>query len=257
MRWLRHFMTSYALALMALLFMTTAAWSAQVRVATYNIKFLSTEVVNQGDRLSKLREVMDALDAHVIGLQEIADRAALERVFPPAEWHLVIDDDSTNAQDLAVAVRKPLRVVGLPADLDADDAHFLFAHESETFFPNRRDLLAVGVQLSDESATFVVMVHHGKSRAGGRAASDARREGAARAMLRVFERDFDDGDFILVGDFNDNPDDCSLNILETGDPNTPGGPEEIDGPFLSNLTEPLMAAGHVSHGKGPVDIIGE
>lgn len=55
MRWLRHFMASYALALMALLFMTTAAWSAQVRVATHNIKFLSTEVVNQGDRLSKLR----------------------------------------------------------------------------------------------------------------------------------------------------------------------------------------------------------
>jgi len=108
-----------------------------------------------------------------------------------------------------------------------------------------------------ESATFVVIVHHGKSRAGGLAATDARREGAARAMLRVFERDFDDRDFILVGDFNDNPDDCSLNILETGDPNTPGGPEEIDGPFLSNLTEPLMAAGHVSHGKGPVDIIGE
>ena len=76
-------------------------------------------------------------------------------------------------------------------------------------------------------------------------------------MRRVFECDFDDRDFILVGDFNDNPDDRSLNILETGDPNAPGGPEGIDGPFLSNLTEPLMAAGHVSHGKGPVDIIGE
>jgi hypothetical protein len=30
-------------------------------------------VVNQGDRLSKLREVMPLLDTHVIGLQEIAD----------------------------------------------------------------------------------------------------------------------------------------------------------------------------------------
>ena len=242
---------------MALLCVTTASWSAQVRVATYNIQFLSTEVVNQGDRLSKLREVIEALDAHVIGLQEIADRAALERVFPPTEWHLVIDDDSTDAQDLAVAVRKPLRIVGLPADLDADDEHFLFAHESETLFPNRRDLLAVTVQLPDESATFVVMVHHGKSRAGGRAATDARREGAARAMVQVFERDFDDKDFILLGDFNDNPDDRSLNILETGDPNAPGGPEEIDGPFLANLTEPLMAAGHVSHGKSAMDIVGD
>jgi hypothetical protein len=244
-------------ALVAFLVFTTAAWSAQIRVATYNIQFLSTDVVNQGDRLSKLREVIALLGAHVIGLQEIADRAALERVFPPTEWHLVIDDDSTDVQDLAVAVRKPLRVVGLPPDLDADDEHFLFAHESETLFPNRRDLLAVTVQLPDESATFVVLVHHGKSRAGGRATTDVRREGAARAMLRVFERDFDDKDFILLGAFNDNPDDCSLNILETGDPNAPGGPEEIDGPFLANLTEPLMAAGHVSHGKGPGNIVGE
>jgi hypothetical protein len=74
---------------MTLLAITTAAWSAQVRVATYNIQFLSTDVVNQGDRLNKLRDVITVLDAHVIGLQEIADRAALERVFPPTEWHLV------------------------------------------------------------------------------------------------------------------------------------------------------------------------
>ena len=83
MRRHRFVMTSYILGLMALLCFTTASWSAQIRVATYNIQFLSTDVVNQGDRLNKLREVMALLDAHVIGLQEIADRAALERVFPP------------------------------------------------------------------------------------------------------------------------------------------------------------------------------
>jgi len=74
-----------------------------------------------------------------------------------------------------VAVRKALRAVGLPPDLDADDEHFLFAHESETLFPNRRALLAVTVQLPDESSTFVVMVHHGKSRLGRRAAPNPRR----------------------------------------------------------------------------------
>jgi hypothetical protein len=151
----RHgwFSTSSLLGLGSLLVFATVAWSAQVRVATYNIQFLSTEVINQGDRLSKLGEVIALLDADVIGLQEIADRAALELLFPPSEWHLVIDDDSTDLQDLAVVVRKPLQVTGLPLDLDADDEHFLFAHETETFFPNRRDLLAVTVQLPDESAT--------------------------------------------------------------------------------------------------------
>jgi hypothetical protein len=168
------------LGLATLLYFPTGVWSAQIRVATYNIQFLSTEVLNQGDRLSKLREVIALLAAHVIGLQEIADRATLELLFPPTEWHLVIDDDSMDLQDLALAVRKPLRVVGLPPNLDADDEHFLFAHETETFFPNRRDLLAVTVHLPDDPATFVVMVHHGKSRAGGRAGTDSRCERAAR-----------------------------------------------------------------------------
>jgi hypothetical protein len=101
------------------------------------------------------------------------------------------------------------------------------------------------------------MGHYGKSRGSGRATTDPPREGATRAIIQVFERDFYDKNSILLGNFNDNPDDRSLDILETGDPTAPGGPEEIDGPFLLNLTEPLAVAGHVSHGKGPVDIIGE
>src|SRR5688572_22652298 len=97
-----------------------------VRVASYNIKFLSTEVTTQGDRQAKLQEVIRRLDADVIGLQEIADRTALGLIFPSSDWHIVIDDDSGDTQDVAVVVRKPLRVVGLPADLDADDQNFLF-----------------------------------------------------------------------------------------------------------------------------------
>ena len=243
--------------LIGLLLMGSVAWSAEVRVATYNIKFLSTNVQQEGDRLAKLREVIDLLDADVIGLQEIADRAALALVFPPQEWHLVIDDDSADAQDVALAVRKPFSVLGLPPDLDADDPHFLFSSASNDLFPNRRDVLAVEVQVPNDPATFVVMVIHAKSRVGGRASTDARREDAARALVRVLERDFDDKDVILLGDFNDNPDDRSLNILETGDPNAPAGPEEIEGPFLLNLTEPLVAADQVSFGRGPSDVVGE
>jgi hypothetical protein len=101
------------------------------------------------------------------------------------------------------------------------------------------------------------MVLHGKSWAEGRADTDVRREGVAGAMIQRLERDFDEKECILLGDFNDNPDDRSLNILETGDPNTPGGPEGIDGPFLSNLREPLMTSGHVSQGKSAMDIVGD
>lgn len=169
--------------IIGLLLMAAVAWGAEVRVATYNIKFLSTNVQQEGDRLTKLREVIALLDADVIGLQEIADHAALELVFPPQDWHLVIDDDSPDAQDVALVVRKPFSVLGLPPDLDADDQHFLFSSASNDLFPNRRGLLAVEVKVPNDSATFFVLVHHAKSRVGGRAVTDRCR--AVRRACRL------------------------------------------------------------------------
>jgi endonuclease/exonuclease/phosphatase family metal-dependent hydrolase len=238
------------------LFTFTIQAQEQLRIATYNIKFLDTNVSSQGDRLSKLQQVISLLDAQVIGLQEIKDRAALELLFPPQDWSIVIDDDSNDTQDVALAVRKPFKVLNLPDDLDADDEHFLFPSSADNeFFPSRRDVLTVEVGLPTSNKSFFVMVFHSKSRVGGRTNTDGRREGSARKVLEVLKRDYEDKDFILLGDFNDNPDDASLNILETADPNAIGGPEEIDGPFLSNLTEELCVAGHVSHGRTQNDII--
>src|SRR5262245_23269350 len=99
MRGRRWSITSSLAGLLALLGVVTVAWGTQVRVATYNIQFLSTEVVNQGDHLSRLREVIAALDADVIGLQEIADRAALRHVFPPTARH------GENSSDVSVCCR--------------------------------------------------------------------------------------------------------------------------------------------------------
>ena len=49
--------------------------------------------------MEKLRQVISLLDADVIGLQEIADRAALQLVFPPDKWDILIDDESGDAQE--------------------------------------------------------------------------------------------------------------------------------------------------------------
>ena len=245
-----------------LLCLLPAAASAQeqtVRVASYNIRFLSTNVTSQGNRLEKLRNVVAALDADVIGLQEIADRAALALVFPPADWHIVIDDDSGDSQDVAVVVRKPFRVLGLTNDLDADDGHFLFPTSADnSSFPNRRDVLFVEVGLPSPSAeTFFVLVNHWKARSEGRHTTEPRRVSAARALVGALRDRFDDRDYVVLGDFNDNPDDRSLNVLETGDSNAAGGAEEVDGPFLINLMEPLVAADHVSHGRTSGDVDGD
>lgn len=227
----------------------------EIRVATYNIKFLDAgKLPDEGNRQDKLRQVLELLEADVIGMQEIDDRAALEAVFSPIDWHLIIDDDSGNTQDLALAVRRPLEVIGVSPDLDAGDDEFLFAHEANTWFPKNRDVLAVRVRVPGEDTEFTVMVHHAKSRFGGRASTDFRREGASERMVQLLETDFHEDAFILLGDFNDAPDDRSLNILETGDPNATAGPEEIAGPFLVNLTEPLYAQGHVSFGRKSNDV---
>lgn len=248
------------LATVTLLFLVPVGLGQEqvVRVASYNIKFLSTAVTGQGDRRAKLQEVIERLEADVIGLQEIKDRAALDLIFPSSQWEIVIDDDSGSDQDVAVVVRKPLRVIGLPSNLNADDQHFLFPGTSNnSFFPDRRDLLFVEVGLPNQTDTFFVMVHHAKARVGGRATTDPRREGAARDIVAKLKERFEDKNFILLGDFNDNPDDRSLNIMETGDSNALGGPEEIDGPFLINLMEPLVAADHVSHGRTSGDLSGD
>jgi len=253
---MRAFVMLIALAC-ALVSASTAQAERTIRVATYNIFFLHANI--KPARAANIRQVIEELDADVIGLQEIKDREALELIFPPATWDLVIDDDSNDEQDLAVAVRRPLRALamdGSPHDLDADDQDFLFSDADESRFPNRRDLLCVRVDLP-EGDDLYIMVQHAKSRLGGRAVTDPRREAAAEAIINKLEEQFDERNYVLLGDFNDNGDDRSLNILETGDPDATGGMEQIDGPFLVNLTEALLANDHVSHGLGEGDIDGE
>lgn len=241
-----------------------------VRIASYNIRFFSdrtfacgpiavTDVRDQGDRLEKLRQVIEELGADILALQEINDRSALRLLFDPDQWWIVIDDDSGDCQDVALVVRRSLDLQGFPAaDLDADDDDFLFAgSENNSFFPKRRDLLGVAVGIPGRSEPLFVLVHHAKSRSDGRATSEHRRVGAARAILQKLEHAFHERDFVLLGDFNDNPDDASLNILESGNPNAPGAPENTPGPFLINLFEPLGAGGHVSYGRKSNDIVGD
>ena len=231
-----------------------------VTVATYNIKYLSSEnldmgwvelhdVRQQGDRLEKLKKVINLLDADIIGLQEIRDREALELVFDADDWTLVIDDDNSNCQDLALAVRKPFEVKGAAdGELDADDEHFLFEDAPDYAFPQIRDVLYAEVLLPNNAGSLYVMVHHALSRYSGRHETAPRRVAASKAIIKKLEQEFDERPYILLGDFNDNPDDASLNILETGSPDSPAQMENNQGQFLVNLTEILVQDDHVSHG---------
>lgn len=230
------------------------------RVATYNIKFLdANKLPEETGRTERLHEVLALLDADVIGLQEIRDTAALRTIFPASEWQVLIDEDSGGRQDVAIAVRRPFRIKGSAAnDIDADDDDFLFpAAADDSAFPNRRDVLFAEIEVPDTDETVHVFVIHAKARVGGRAATDPRRERAAVALVDAFEHRFHEKNLIVLGDFNDNPDDRSTNILETGDPNARGGLATGAGTFLVNLTEDLVALDHVSHGRTTNDIRGD
>ena len=224
--------------------------TVSVRVATYSIKFLDAEQL--ADQESRLEAVIAQMDADAIGLQEIDDRPALEKIFDTSTWDLVIDDDSGNSQDLALAVRKSkLEVIGMPTDLNARNEDFLFPRRSNnSAFPNRRDVLKVKLKVKGTDDTFTAFVNHFKARlgSGGRPGTDPRREDAARQIVAKLDSEYDGQPYVLLVDLNDNPDDLSSNILETGDPATTAGPEQNTGPFMVNLCESLVAEDRVTHG---------
>jgi PKD repeat protein/endonuclease/exonuclease/phosphatase family metal-dependent hydrolase len=232
-----------------------------LRVATYNVQWLSSEDVTclgtvevsdvrkQTGRLDNLRTTLSRLDADVIGLQEIRDRAVLELLFPPADWTIVFDDETQDCQNLALAVRKPLSVRGAEdGRLNAGPEHFLCGDRSEQHFPGARDVLLAEIEGTGWERSVHVLVTHAKSRRGGRQDTAYQRIGAARDVVDAMRQQLGGSDVIYLGDFNDNPDDASLNILETGDADAVAAQEDEPGTFLINLTEPLAAEGHVTQG---------
>lgn len=239
--------------MLSTLLLASMVWMGNgvVRVASYNVENFDTS--SSLEKRAALKQVLAGLDADIIGFQEIADRASMALLLPQDEWHFIIDDDSQpsnprfNDQDLAIAVRKPhnFRIHG--SNGNASDADFLCSDAHGLLFPGKRDVLVVEVLL-DGGGSVVVMNQHAKSRYGGRANTNWRREDAALEIVRRIERGFDEQMVVLLGDLNDSPDDRSLNILETGDPNARASMENDPGPFLINLTEGLWADGFVTYG---------
>ncbi len=219
------------------------------RVMTYNIKYLAADAAGAGNRIEKLRTIVDEISPTVVAVQEVDDRAAMQQVFPEGDWLIVIDDDSRDKQDLAFAVRRPWKLDGIAEDLDADDENFLAEGKmNESFFPNRRDALFINVLAPDGSSAFTAVNVHAKARVGGREKTEPRRNGAAQVLVEAFRTELKGRNIVLMGDFNDAPDDVSLNILESGDPEAGAGDNEAVGSFMVNLAQPLWEQNRVTLG---------
>jgi len=72
--------------------------------------------------------------------------------------------------------------------------------------------------------------------------------GSSRILLEHLKGELKGRNVVLLGDFNDTPDDASMNILETGSPNAFGKMEDEPDEFMVNLCESLWARGMVTHG---------
>ncbi len=216
-----------------------------VRFATYNIENLRVNI--SGERKNKLVKLISELDADVIALVEIADRAALETIFDTTVWQLIIDDESGDPRDLALAVRKGITVN--MTSLNATDSDFIYPEANlNTYFPDRRDILQVKLTLPISGREVMVLVDHAKSRTEGRVTTAPRRNGAAQRIIAAIDDRVEEIPIILMGDMNDTPDDASLNILESGDAQAEAEMEDHQQSYLINLTEPLWAEDLVSWG---------
>lgn len=206
-----------------------------LRVATYNIAFLTEK--EHPERIENIRSVISNLQPDILALQEIYSRRALETVLG-TEWEIFIWDKPDEDQEVALAVRKPLSIA---------HAEFLFSgKEFDDAFPGMRDVLRA-IIATPNGPDIALYVVHLKSRSGGRRLTDPQRIMGA-GLLASYIRARNEPKVILLGDFNDSPDDASLNILETGNLFAPGKLENDPDPFLVNLCEPLWAQDFVSFG---------
>ncbi|MGE0001462.1 MAG: endonuclease/exonuclease/phosphatase family protein [Fimbriimonadaceae bacterium] len=206
-----------------------------VRVMTYNIEWFSEDA--NPERVSNLKAVLEAVKPDIVGMQEIQSRKALEQVYDAKEWQLGLDDDPKEAQELAIAVRRPLVLVG---------SEMVFRGPAlDRAYPNGRDALRAVIQ-TPTGGQIVVYVLHMKSRSGGRRTTDVQREMACSLLSAYIAHRPEEPYVIALGDMNDAPNDRSVNILETGDVLAKAGASKPR--VLFNLTEGLADRDQVTYG---------
>ncbi|MFQ6113983.1 MAG: endonuclease/exonuclease/phosphatase family protein [bacterium] len=197
------------------------------KIATYDIFFLDDGISTE--RKNNLQKVIKELGADVIGFQEIDNPEALRNILNE-NYDIAMIDDPEEVLELALAVRPPFRIKSYNS-VFPESAY-------DAGFPRKRDLLQVVVD--GYGKEFVFLVHHAKSRWGGRIKTDSRREAASRLIVDYIKANLLRKNVVLLGDFNDNPDDRSLNILEYGDKDARAGVDTKEDSFLFNTSEQLL-----------------
>lgn len=203
-------------------------YDGRVRLATYNIQWFGEDA--NPARISNLKSVLRNLDPDIVALQEIQSKRALRQVFSD-NWQIAIADAPEEDQELAVAVRKPFILVS---------SELIFTSPALDFaFPGKRDVLRAVIQTPDNRQVVVYSVHM-KSRRGGRMTTDHQRETGAGLLAAYLSGKRDEPNVVVMGDFNDAPNDRSARILATGNVRADAGGKPPVDPVMFNATEAIF-----------------
>lgn len=209
------------------------------RVVTYNLEWFSEDA--NPERIKNLKSVIKNVNPDILAVQEVQSRASLQQLFS-AEWDIAIKDDPQEDQEVGLVVKKPYKI---------EDYDTIFKSPTlDEAFPGGRDVLRA-IVVAPDGTKLVCYVVHMKSRRGGRNTTDRQREMAA-GMLASYIKGQKDENSIVLGDFNDTPDDTSVNILETGNIKAKGGRYPVADPLLVNLTEKLYDEDGITHGLSEI-----
>lgn len=244
--------TTIFIALGLVICIAESSVAASFRIASYNIKYL-TACLN-GTRERSLSSVIDNLNADIIGVQEVKDRKALEYFFDPEDWLILIDDESNDDQNLAFVIRNSVNYrLASGQRLNVGDSDFIFPNSSN--FPDKRDVLKVYISLPQIEGEIEILNHHAKSRYDGRVTSESVRIGAALEIVDYIKAS-EPSRIILLGDFNDTPDDASLNTIENGQLSQLEMENDL-GSLMVNLAEPVLQLDYVTYGLNTRSIVDE
>jgi endonuclease/exonuclease/phosphatase family metal-dependent hydrolase len=191
-------------AVLLLLLAPLAAQAADLKVATWNLSWLTTRPV--GDRFvpaDVVRRTDDdfgllagyarELNADVVAIEEVDGSAAAARVFPPAEYSIHMTRDRV-LQRVGVVVRRGLRY-DINPDLTALNANHLRSGADITLHLGNSDLRVLAVHLKSGCRNVPM------PRAKGRSCEELK-EQIGPLTDWIAARKTEAVPFIILGDFN-------------------------------------------------------
>lgn len=173
------------------------------------VAWTSERYAHKLTQISKVIAAMDTLDfPHVLGLSEIENRAVLEDLIQEkhisnAAYDIIhIDDNDPRGIEVAMLFRpdyfKPVHQQAL-------------VHVRDNGRRSRHILYVKGLIHSQD--TLHLFVNHWTSRFGGQEATEAARMGSGKYLRQIVDSIFHqipEANIVIMGDFNDNPDDPSM-----------------------------------------------